>query len=74
MLALCAALPDGVVTCAAADLGNGDAPDWIMLMPVGAVPTNDGRRYSNPNPQVAIAASKLPGLAALPCAVSSAVE
>jgi phage I-like protein len=61
-LALCAALPDGIATCAAADLGNGDAPDWIMLMPVGAVPTNDGRNFSNPSPQIAIAASKLPGL------------
>jgi phage I-like protein len=43
-IALHAASPaDGVVLCGAQPLPDGDAPEWVHLLPAGIITTNDGR-------------------------------
>lgn len=64
-IALCDAAPGEVAIAAnAAELVpavGGGAPDWVHLMPVGAIATVDGRAWSNPDPAAVIAASRAGG-------------
>lgn len=61
-LALCAALPDNLASCAREiTVQDGKAPAWVQLMPLGTFKANDDRApWQLRNPEVVIAASKLP--------------
>lgn len=55
--ALCDASAGATATCAV-ELPAGDPPEWIDLMPVGALSARDGRSWTNDRPRDVLAATR----------------
>ncbi|MFW5920950.1 MAG: phage protease, partial [Polyangiales bacterium] len=53
--------PTAAAICREIELDEGEAPEWVQLLPLGpAVMGRDGRSWTMPDPEAVVAASELP--------------